>query len=219
MFLCTKKLTLKDSKYFIISYLIFVVLSIIIIILFSKPEIAIAINKQNCKIADIFFKYITHLGHGLWLLPLAFYFFLKNKDALYITIFSSVFLLIFVNLLKRTIYSQRPKLYFKDTFITYYDFHFVQGVDLHSIHSFPSGHTATAFTIFFLATLFISNRKIFIQILFFILAFLVAYSRLYLSQHFLIDVLAGSFIGIFSVIAGIFVFKKIKSFKKNKNEN
>jgi membrane-associated phospholipid phosphatase len=48
------------------------------------------------------------------------------------------------------------------------------------------------------------NKSKAIVIVFFLCALLVAYSRIYLSQHFLIDVLAGSLIGTGTAY---FVFK------------
>ncbi|MEK0420960.1 MAG: hypothetical protein RLZZ161_811 [Bacteroidota bacterium] len=61
--------------------------------------------------------------------------------------------------------------------------------------SFPSGHTAGAFTALgFFAT--ISSRRI-VEIMYVILAFLVGFSRLYLGQHYLHDVAAGICIAMF----------------------
>ena len=70
----------------------------------------------------------------------------------------------------------------------------VQGVDLIGFHSFPSGHALSAFALFF-CLLFVS-RSHFLKILFFALAILAAYSRVYLSQHWLIDIYVGSIIGV-----------------------
>jgi len=77
---------------------------------------------------------------------------------------------------------------------------------MHSSHSFPSGHTITAFA-FFLALAFFTKRPA-IHFLYFLLAVLVGYSRVYLSQHFAIDVLAGSFVGVSVTILCKFYFDK-----------
>ena len=58
-------------------------------------------------------------------------------------------------------------------------------------NSFPSGHTTAAFA-FFCALSILARKHPLLQSLFFLLAAGVAYSRMYLSQHFLADVLAGS---------------------------
>ena len=68
--------------------------------------------------------------------------------------------------------------------------------DVHQLawRSFPSGHTAAAFAVFFGLAL-MTNSKL-VQIACFVMAVGVAYSRIYLSQHFLMDVVAGSAIGL-----------------------
>jgi len=67
--------------------------------------------------------------------------------------------------------------------------HVVKGVELHSIGSFPSGHTTTAFCFYLLACLFFNKRWVVFGG--FLLALLVGYSRIYLAQHFPRDVAGG----------------------------
>src|SRR5581483_4310845 len=72
--------------------------------------------------------------------------------------------------------------------------YFVPGVEENHWNSFPSGHSAIAFCMFSALTLFV--EKPVLKFLFFTIAFLVAYSRMYLSEHFLVDVYVGSFVGV-----------------------
>ena len=81
----------------------------------------------------------------------------------------------------------------------------VKGVTLHSIHSFPSGHTATAFTFVLLITLTV--KRLDVLILSFIVALLIAYSRIYLGQHFPLDIGGGVIVSICSVSLVVFVEK------------
>ena len=76
--------------------------------------------------------------------------------------------------------------------------HLVDGVHLHSSHSFPSGHTTGAFALF--GTLALMAKKPLWKLFWLLLACLVGYSRMYLSQHFLIDVTVGSFIGMTAAV-------------------
>jgi len=75
--------------------------------------------------------------------------------------------------------------------------HFVPGVEVHYINSFPSGHSATIFSIAVLVALMIQKRAYHVALL--LMAVLVGASRIYLAQHFLIDVASGAAMGFVSV--------------------
>ncbi|HKG68268.1 MAG TPA: phosphatase PAP2 family protein [Segetibacter sp.] len=81
----------------------------------------------------------------------------------------------------------------------------VKGVTLHSIHSFPSRHTATAFT--FVLLIALTVKRLDVLILSFIVALLIAYSRIYLGQHFPLDIGGGIIVSIGSVSSSVFVQK------------
>ena len=76
--------------------------------------------------------------------------------------------------------------------------HLVPNVEMFSWNSFPSGHTATGFCMFCLLALYVKNKPV--KFFFFIFALLIAYSRMYLSEHFLQDVYAASIIGVSSAL-------------------
>jgi membrane-associated phospholipid phosphatase len=115
---------------------------------------------------------------------------------------------IFVQILKRAVFYNidRPVEYFKGGFELY----LVEGVKIYNKFSFPSGHAATTFG-FFICIAFISDNKL-VKFLCLLLACLVGYSRIYLSQHFLIDVYFGSLIGV----AGGIIFYNIVYLRKSK---
>ena len=71
----------------------------------------------------------------------------------------------------------------------------VDGTDHHKNNSFPSGHTSAAFTFATILALIYEYRVL--QYLLPMLASLVAISRIYLGQHFLMDVLVGGILGVF----------------------
>jgi membrane-associated phospholipid phosphatase len=108
-------------------------------------------------------------------------------------------------LLKRFVFSDalRPSAFMVDS-----DLHFVEGVQLHAHHSFPSGHTTAAFAFFGFAALFLSRRNPLLQVTFAVSAALVGYSRMYLSQHFLEDVVVGMAIGTIIFILLSLFFKR-----------
>ena len=84
--------------------------------------------------------------------------------------------------------SPRPVEYFGEE-----NLHLIKGVKMAHWHSFPSGHAITVFIISVLLITSIKNKKQQLFIAF--CALLAGYSRVYLSQHFLIDILAGALIG------------------------
>ena len=69
----------------------------------------------------------------------------------------------------------------------------VAGLDLHHHFSFPSGHSTAAFSMC-LALAVLVGRQV-PAVLLAVLAALLAFSRVYLSQHFTEDILAGAFTG------------------------
>lgn len=192
-----------DMKHFLRNHLFLIILysmllfpGIVILFLFSKEQIHLFLNKLNSPFFDFFFKYVTQFGAFLLIAPIivAMAFF-KIRYAM-IAIASSLLATIIVQILKRIIWvdSPRPKVVFQDLA----DLHYVEGVRIHSSHSFPSGHTAGAFALFIVLALI--NKRPVCQFLFLMTALLVGYSRMYLSQHFLIDVVVGSLVGTISAV-------------------
>lgn len=119
---------------------------------------------------------------------------------------------LFVQLLKKSLFSEimRPAGYFG----TSHPLHLVDGVTNFMHQSFPSGHSTSAFAFFFGLCL-LSDRWS-VKLLCFIGAALVAYSRVYLSQHFLQDIAVGAWIGTLFAWAGYAVFVHNRTAKINK---
>ena len=66
-------------------------------------------------------------------------------------------------------------------------------VPLPTSHSFPSGHAATSFACAATLARFVSRRG---QIMLYVLAAAIAYSRVYVGVHYPLDVVAGAAIGL-----------------------
>jgi undecaprenyl-diphosphatase len=70
--------------------------------------------------------------------------------------------------------------------------------------SFPSGHTTSAIAASFVM---LKGTPRYLGISAFVLAILIAFSRLYLGVHYPTDVLVGAFIGLFAAFCGKYVVK------------
>ncbi len=183
---------------FIIGSLLTIAIAMLLIIQsfrIGKIPLFFILNGDMGKTADIFFEYWTNLGDGVMWIPVALmvYFFRKKKMILILSIFLlSTF---FTQLLKNYIFPAEPR---PVTAITdHTQIHMVDGVEMHTVYSFPSGHTATAFCIFLMSCLLISKTWILpVGVTY---ALLVGYSRIYLAQHFPLDVGGGMLIAVFSV--------------------
>ena len=177
----------------------------ILILVLGKNGAFQLINSNHNEIADQFFKYFTHYGDGLMWAPLGIYcFFYKRKY--FIAVIAGVLIsTILAQFLKRVVYPDelRPISYLSEIFPV----HVVDGVTMRKVHSFPSGHSTTAFTMALIIA-YIINRKAWSVILP-LLAFLAGYSRVYLAQHFPTDIFAGMCIGIVSAILSLLIYKEM----------
>ena len=199
------------SKEFLFAYLVLALLMIDILFCFPKSEIHIFINSIHAPFFDRFFLAYTHVGDGYFALFIVILLlFYSLKDFLFSASSFAISGFI-VGVIKRAFFygEPRPLTYFSGL----YKLYIVPGLEPNEINSFPSGHSASAFAIFLCLALIVRPR--WIKYAFFFAATLVCYSRLYLSEHFLLDVFAGSLIGL---VATSFVFIVFSDFGKRISE-
>ena len=161
--------------------------------LYPKGHFALWLNYQHTPFLDVFFKYATYLGDGALFAVLGILLLFKRfYYALVLGIIAAVQTVV-IHVLKRIIFAgtPRPKAFFEELDIP---IQLVEGVKVHAMHSFPSGHTATAFALATFAAWVWPKTGW--QILFFVLAAIAGLSRIYLMQHFYIDVFFGSITGM-----------------------
>ena len=156
-------------------------------------------------IFDNFFYCVTYLGDGFFaaLILIFILLFISVRKSLVITgILLSVSAL--TQILKLFVFpsSSRPIVFFKDVI----QLHFVDGLEIHTSNSFPSGHTTQAFCMFFLFSFFIKNKNW--NYVFFLIAALAAISRVYLLQHFLRDIYVGAIIGTLGSVLFLYLSNK-----------
>lgn len=184
------------SDRFLFYAIVFLIIGAVFLLGFDKGDMVLFLNENRKPFLNTFFKYLTHLGDGLIIIPLFIIsLFLKYRYAL-LTLIASIFVLLFSQGLKRTIFSEylRPTAFFGADV----NWNFIEGVKVHSHFSFPSGHTITAFMVFYALAIMLNNR--FASWVLFAIALLTGVSRIYLLQHFFVDVYFGSILGLLAVI-------------------
>lgn len=195
---------------------------------YPKTELHMMVNSYHTGIQDTFFKYYSMMAewplYVLALLPL----FWKKIGMTVFFALSELTGGAVLQILKHLISYDRP--------ISVFESHpdmvlpLVQGVNMHHSNSFPSGHASTFFVFCTCCAIILAyhyhvksnhvNHKRWLlinlsMVILFIMAALGAYSRVYLSQHFLSDVCMGSIIGFISPCL-IYYFGKDKILKLNK---
>jgi membrane-associated phospholipid phosphatase len=192
--------------WFTIPFLVFILLGAFLNLVLKRGDIVIAINSVSNEWLDKVFLLVTTAGLGSFIaiigVLLAFYRFrwslLVFVDLAWTGIFTNVF--------KRIFFVQlpRPMHYF-----LYDDFpRFLYDAPLTFFNTFPSGHTITIYAFCSLMA-FLFDKK-FLGILFFVFAFVVGVSRIYLLQHFFIDTYFGAILGIVSTILTLWIDEKFR---------
>jgi membrane-associated phospholipid phosphatase len=185
---------------YILLYSLFAFLLSLLCLLFPKAEGFLLINQFHSRLSDDIFTVITCLGNGLFIVMGIIFLIILKKPAwsLQITL-SFIASGVVVQLLKHLIHTPRPKLFFQSGMI-----HCVNGVTCSGFTSFPSGHTTTIFAFTTLLSFYFPDKKW--GFLFFLAAAMTGFSRIYLADHFPIDVLCGSFLGVLiSMITYLFI--------------
>ena len=171
-----------------------------------KDQIHLFINSHHSGFTDTFFKYWTYLGEG-WMFTLAipFALFKSWRTGVQIAV-TGLFTLFFTAIFKNWLYSGQPRPI--EFFKGLANLRLIEGVDMAHWNSFPSGHTTAAFALWFALALAVKKKGW--SLVFFCVAFLVGYSRMYLSQHFLVDVVAGAGLGLIAASASYIIAQSFK---------
>ncbi len=172
------------------------------VLLFGKQDAFIIVNSHHAAPLDFFFRYITILGDGIIYVPIVVYCILFNRQFLVPVIAAIIICTFLTHFLKRVVFPNELRPFSLE--LQKIIIHKTAGVPLHRRHSFPSGHTSTAFTMALLLAS-VMKQKIWAFVLPAI-AFFVGYSRVYLAQHFPTDVAAGILIGIVSAYLSLLIY-------------
>jgi membrane-associated phospholipid phosphatase len=203
---------IKSSPVLFFGLIIYISVFTVIILLFDKVTIFYFVNSRFNPFLDQLFYYVTALGNG-WTYAIVLLAMLFVRYRYILMFFSAICIqTIIVQSMKYLIFPDilRPHAFFQSMS----GFHVVNGVDLLNFNSFPSGHSASIFCAAVLLSLILKKNNW--TILFILIAILTGYSRMYLGQHFSVDVYTGSIIGILSAYISSWFFVIKPSGKLNR---
>jgi len=189
-----------------VSLLLFLLTSVFLLS-YGKTGSLLLINQHYNPVLDVLFRYGTYLGDTLIYLPLLVYCLFFNRSFIIPLVLSLLIGLLLTHFLKRIVFPHqlRPISLEAQGIVL----HKIKGVHMNRVHSFPSGHTATAFgAAVLLATVV---RKRIWAVLLPLVAFFVGYSRVYLAQHYVNDVLGGIVIGMITALLSLWLYTRMEN--------
>lgn len=186
----------------------------IALLITPKAELHLALCQPHTTGLDTIVPIITNLVD--WL-PYVVVVLLLFYRAGWATFLASNLLLstIIVQPIKHIVCAPRPLTYFAEN-MPDISLPLVEGVRMNHWLSFPSGHTTTFFVLFFTLSIILCEEDIkgknILSFICFLCASFGAYTRIYLSQHFALDVFAGILFALFStLVLYFFLVKKSKN--------
>ena len=198
---------IREYSLSFVLYAGFLLTGLLLLVSIPRLELHVLLNSGHSPWSDTFFRLFTLLGNGWFAVVFSLFFLLVRFRYFLMLLASFVVSGLLAQFLKRVVFPGvlRPAAYLDQM----PGLELVNGIDLHHTLGFPSGHTTTAFAVLVL-TGFLTGRRyaVFVGML---AAILAGLSRVYLSQHFLIDVLAGSLLGVFSALFFYWYFHNFKS--------
>ncbi len=160
-------------------------------------DLHVYLNGLHPTWMDPLFVHGTNIADGFIVLVVALFLFMFNSrraGGYFAT--SAIIASSITQVLKQIPFAdvRRPKHFLNDM----PGLHIPDGVELSSYFSFPSGHSTAGFVMFVCLALIFRSKPL--AALFGVLAVFAAYTRVWISMHFMEDILVGAFIGATSGI-------------------
>ena len=175
-----------------------------------KAELHLALCQPHTRFLDVVIPSFTNLVDWLPYLVVLLLLFYRAGWA---TFLASNLLLstLIVQPIKHILCAPRPLTWFAEN-MPDVSLPLVEGVRMNYWLSFPSGHTTTFFVLFFSLSIILYAENIkgknILSFLCFLCASFGAYTRIYLSQHFALDIFAGILIAVCSTLVLYFFLVK-----------
>ena len=222
---------LRNNSVFIgLSLVLLAVLGLALLYI-PKADLHLLLCDRHTPARDIFYRYYTHVAEWFpYVVCVALLLFGRIGDGAFA---SAAMLLsaLSTQIFKHIVNAPRPLSWF-DMNLSDVQLPLVEGVQMNYWFSFPSGHTTSFFALAFVACILATNKilpakpvvqcngliaqrsfSIAVQLLLFIAALTGAYSRIYLSQHFAMDIFGGTVVGIGITLLCYVVFYRYKDQK------
>ncbi|HTI94511.1 MAG TPA: phosphatase PAP2 family protein [Puia sp.] len=204
---------LKDifvsNRLFFSFFAFFFLVGLIFLLSEGKAGAFVALNPFHRSALDTFFVCLTFLGDGRFSVIIIALFLVMRRWSESCQILGSFLLSALLAQILKNIFSMpRPKQFFAPGQYAF----FIDGVTHTGFASFPSGHSTSVFALATILALLEKNKKTNVAYLFGAVA--VGYSRIYLGQHFLNDVLMGASIGMLTAVLVNWLFaEKLQSLR------
>ena len=199
---------------FLVPTLVLALILAVALLIVPKAELHLALCQPHTPFLDTIIPFFTNLVDWLPYLIVVLLLFYR---AGWSTFLASNLLLttLIVQPIKHIVHAPRPLTWFAE-YMPDITLPLVEGVRMNHWLSFPSGHTATFFALFFCVSIILCAEnvkgKYILSFLCFLCASFGAYTRIYLSQHFALDIFAGILIAVCStLILYFFLVKKTKN--------
>ena len=198
----------NDNKHiqkstFFYGLIIFISLSTAFLLINGRNESFLFLNKYHNTALNYFFCQFTYFGDGITIILICILLFLLNKRLDFMLLLSTFLMSgLLVQILKKIFCAPRPISVFNHG-----EINIISGIYTAAKYSFPSGHTTTAFAAASLFVLLYNDKRL--NLILLIAAILVGFSRIYLGQHFLEDVIFGALLGTVSSLVVYNAWKTI----------
>ncbi|MBP5723259.1 MAG: phosphatase PAP2 family protein [Bacteroidales bacterium] len=195
------------KNYFSYCVYVFLLVGLIPLTLFSKPFLNLLVNEHIAgELLDPFFIAYSQVFEGWCVVIIAMVLIFVSKKKLLMFVVAGLLCCAITLLLKDIVIGNMPR---PTKFLPLDSFkHLLADISIYEKqYSFPSGHSTLAFSL--MALFSASARKNIWCVIFFFVALFAAFSRIYLLQHFFVDVYAGACIGTAISVLVLFLFNNV----------
>jgi membrane-associated phospholipid phosphatase len=195
------------NRNFLLCYGFFFLVGLIFLLIEGKTATFLFLNPFHWSPLDYFFIGFTYLGDGIFAVAVVILLMVLRRWSQAWQILTAFLLsALLAQILKSAFSMPRPLEVFNHGEYIY----FIDGITHHGHSSFPSGHSTSVFSLATMLAIFEKNKRT--NVFYVLMAVAVGYSRIYLGQHFLTDVLMGSFLGVtMAILVHWFFVKKFQS--------